>query len=512
MKDRRKGFTLTELTVVLVIMAIITAIAVPFFVKYWKIAEFRKNESNARTVYLAAESKLTWYRSSGQWEQFQREVKKNGKAAVFEEASKLNGRIYTITLDADSYQSPSEEGKLVLQLLDDSAYDKSFLNGAVAIEIDMESGEVYSAFYGTRCKGLNYAEKDADGYLTMKEREYESRQKRLLGYYSVEDTVNVAALDPVRLRITTISLLNSEKLTLNWSSNAKIKNAVSYELTFYKADDKTKLFSLMMSPNDMGTKGWDGKSGSTSEMASFTLLDKDGNEKGIWDFPVSQSPNGYSLVLDAMMSAETLGVLDAKSRSGIEETESTSILRLANVASELGQNQNIYATVKATAYAESDSKVKLTQEYRDSEVVASNTAQTLYGDETKGTSVEICTWRHLSNIRYRKENSQTAVTYTLTAKNMDWTSIGTGLYSLRTEGTGTNQVSKPCWSDNGTEVADFPTIPELSGNATLKGDGDKTLLSNLQLGAGSVIDNQTADKLYGTADGSPDVYKRQAMS
>ena len=83
MKDRRKGFTLTELTVVLVIMAIITAIAVPFFVKYWKIAEFRKNESNARTVYLAAESKLTWYRSSGQWEQFQREVKKNGEAAVF---------------------------------------------------------------------------------------------------------------------------------------------------------------------------------------------------------------------------------------------------------------------------------------------------------------------------------------------------------------------------------------------------------------------------------------------
>lgn len=116
----------------------------------------------------------------------------------------------------------------------------------------------------------------------------------------------MAALDPVRLRITTISLLNSEKLTLNWSSNAKIKNAVSYELTFYKADDKTKLFSLMMSPNDMGTKGWDGKSGSTSEMASFTLLDKDGNEKGIWDFPVSQSPNGYSLVLDAMMSAEML--------------------------------------------------------------------------------------------------------------------------------------------------------------------------------------------------------------
>ena len=61
MKDRRKGFTLTELTVVLVIMAIITAIAVPFFVKYWKIAEFRKNESNARTVgTVSVVSKKEW--------------------------------------------------------------------------------------------------------------------------------------------------------------------------------------------------------------------------------------------------------------------------------------------------------------------------------------------------------------------------------------------------------------------------------------------------------------------
>ncbi len=498
MKDRRKGFTLTELTVVLVIMAIITAIAVPFFVKYWKIAEFRKNESNARTVYLAAESKLTWYRSSGQWEQFQKEVRDKGVKAEFEGASDLNGRIYTLTLDADSYEEASEEGSPILKLLDDSAYDKSFLNGAIAVEIDIESGEVYSAFYGTKCKGLNYAEKDADGYLTMKEREYESRQKRLLGYYSVEDTVNVVDLKPVRLRITTISLLNSEKLTLNWSSNVGNRQDVSYELTFYQAEDKNKLFSLIMSPYDMRTGyGWNGESGATSEMASFTLKDKDGKEQGTWAFPVSQSPNGYSLVLDAMMSAEMLGTLDAKSGSGIEATESTSILRLEEVASELQENQNIYATVKATAYAGNDPTVKLAQEYRDSEVVASNTAQTLYGDETKGTSVEICTWRHLSNIRYRNQNEQ--VTYTLTAKNMDWASVGTGLYSLQQDGK--DKILKPCWSDNGSEVTDFPTIPQLSKDAVLKGEGDKPLLSNLQLGASSILDNKTADTIYGTADG-----------
>ena len=35
-------------------------------------------------------------------------------------------------------------------------YDKSVLNAAICIEIDVESGQVYSVFYGTNCKGLYY--------------------------------------------------------------------------------------------------------------------------------------------------------------------------------------------------------------------------------------------------------------------------------------------------------------------------------------------------------------------
>ena len=56
----------------------------------------------------------------------------------------------------------------------------------------------------------------------------------MLGYYSTEDTANVVHLKPIRLRITTISLQNSEKLSLNWSSNVGNSLDVSYELTFYK--------------------------------------------------------------------------------------------------------------------------------------------------------------------------------------------------------------------------------------------------------------------------------------
>lgn len=87
-KKRKKGFTLTELIVVLVIIAIIAAVAVPFFINYWKKAEFRKNEENAKTVYLAEESRLTYYRSSGRWEAFQKEINRRSETAAVKKQKK----------------------------------------------------------------------------------------------------------------------------------------------------------------------------------------------------------------------------------------------------------------------------------------------------------------------------------------------------------------------------------------------------------------------------------------
>ena len=522
-KTGKKGFTLTELIVVLVIMGIIAAIAVPLFTNYGRNAEFRKIEENARTVYLSADSKLTYYRSSGQWDSFQKQIKKQAEKdqvksaenrtveeAVFppdqENAVQLNGRIYTLRLDKNASDA-DQKNNLLLQLIDDYIYDKDMLNASIAVEIDIESGEVYSAFYGSRCKGLTYESEDKDDYLTMQKRDYDSRKKRLLGYYSTEDTVNVVSLKPTKLRITTISLQNSEKLTLNWSSNAGESLDVSYKIAMYKKDG-TPLFSMVLSPFDVRTEGWSGKDeSSTYAFASVTLLDGSGKDQGKWSFPLTYSDNKYSLVLDAMMSAKTQALLTSRtgtdSENALLRTLSTSICRLAGMTEDqaLATPQDIYATVEAMSYAGTDSHVVVSKEYSASDAATSNTANSMYADKTDGNDVRIAVFRHLSNMRYYDDTKEAA--FTLTDKNMDWASVGTGVYDLTEEQSGSNTLQKLAWKENSTsKTVDFPTIANLPKKQTLTGKGKRTLVSHLKLGEASIVDDETINNLTQAASES----------
>lgn len=487
--SKKNGFTLTELIVVLVIFVIIVSMSAPFFMNYWKRAEFRKNESQARTVYLAAESKLTYYRSTGQWDAFLKRVKEQG---IVEEGG--NSNIYAITLNKGTYQEALGSQNALLELVDDYTYDKEVFDAAIALEIDVESGEVYSAFYGSRCTGLSYGEGDSDGYLTMKDRAYESRRERLLGYYSAKDTVNRVSLDSKKLRITTLSLQNGEKLSLNWSSNLGDKLDVSYEITFYTKTGDQNLFGMVVSPYDLRKAGWAAGSSGTEGFATVTLKDASNQSGGDWAFPMSYGDNKYSLVLDAMMSADTIAMLESRNDAAYDRSLNTSILRLAAVAEALKEPQQIYATVKATSYAGIDPENPIMQEYKDSETASSNSAHTLYGDRTENEVVQVATFRHLSNIRYY-EKKKTAV-FQLTEKNMDWASVGTGVYELSQVSQNLKGLS---WKDNSRgEAADFPTIPQLNLNHTLQGSGNRTLISNLCLGETSVIDDGTANSLSGS--------------
>lgn len=465
-KCGKGGFTLVELVVTLVILSILFAIAVPSLLGYIHLSQFRKNESYAKTMYLSAESELTYLRTGGEWESFCSKVKKEGVLnQSFDESDedrkKLVGRIYGIRLDAGEYAEGelSGDGALVGALLSQDTYDKSVLNAAICIEIDVESGQVYSVFYGTNCKGLYYGSNEDSKPADMSgswldidysKRDRDTRREERLGYYSVQDAVNAVSLDATKLKITSINLVNGETLSLNWSSNVKDQDLdkVYYEVKLYSSEDKAQLLSINIPGRNLKTG---------SQSVAVTTED---NATKDYTFPVEydRTNKRATLVLDGMMNAklyDRLDKLSADNEAAFRQSSDTSITRFGG---KLKNPLNVYAAVQV--FPDPNAENTGGEEYQKSDAIESNKANTLFGDGTRSDNgrCEIETFRHLSNIRYM----DTAAAFAVTARSLDWTSDSVKVYGTAARGA----LSVSAGKDIG-----FPSIPALRSNQTLDGTG-----------------------------------------
>lgn len=488
-KCRKGGFTLVELVVTLVILSILFAIAVPSLLGYIHLSQFRKNESYAKTMYLSAESELTYLRTGGEWESFCSKVKKEGVLnQSFDESDedrkKLVGRIYGIRLDAGEYAEGelSGDGALVGALLSQDTYDKSVLNAAICIEIDVESGQVYSVFYGTNCKGLYYGSnedsKPADMSGSWLDIDYskrgrDTRREERLGYYSVQDAVNAVSLDATKLKITSINLVNGETLSLNWSSNVKDQDLdkVYYEVKLYSSEDKAQLLSINIPGRDLKTG---------SQSVAVTTED---NATKNYTFPMEYDRTGKraTLVLDGMMNAKLYDRLDKLSddKAAFRQSSDTSITRFGG---KLETPLNVYAAVQV--FPDPNAENTRGEEYQKSDAIESNKANTLFGDGTRSDNsrCEIETFRHLSNIRYM----DTTAAFAVTARSLDWMSDSVKVYGTAARGA----LSVSTGKDIG-----FPSIPALRSNQTLDGTGG--LLNRIAgvFTGGNAISNLKLDEI-----------------
>lgn len=471
-KNKKKGFTLVELMVVLAITAILAALVGGGLIAYTRLARFEKNEANARTLFQTAQISLTRMETAGELDAFRRQVMEegstgdhfqndvtvtdaDGKTLVSRSKTELNQNVAALYYDRTG-AAAGNHNALVERLLGDYIYDASLLNASICVEIDVQSGQVYSVFYDTKSDKLRFKQ---DGATNIYDRSYDHRRNdTLVGYYSAEDRVNVVQLVQTKLKVKNPRLTNGETLTLSWSGNSSLGDLdTSYTATAYDAKDtgKTKpLFTITIKRDTAGAAD-DNKQVITKMPVTIYTYDDAGNqtktEKELY-FPLSYNKGSFVLTLDAMADAALLRACENSAE--VAATSLYSITRLLN------DPKDIYIAMRA------EPRENYSDTYTASKEETTNEENTLLAKGGTAVTADLKYFRHLYNLRWSADwKIADEGTYTLTPQasnstGLNWTGGGVTVYCA----AGAWPAAKvPSLND---PVA-WPTIPELGENIVL---------------------------------------------
>lgn len=505
-KNKKKGFTLVELMVVLAITAILAALVGGGLIAYTRLARFEKNEANARTLFQTAQISLTRMETAGELDAFRRQVMEEGDTGdhfqndvtvtdaggntlVSRTKTELNQNVAALYYDRTG-AAAGNHNALVERLLGDYIYDASLLNASICVEIDVQSGQVYSVFYDTKSDKLRF---NQDGATNIYDRSYDHRRNdSLVGYYSAEDRVNVVQLVQTKLKVKNPRLTNGETLTLSWSGNSSLGDLdTSYTATAYDAKDtgKTKpLFTITIKRDTAGAAD-DNKQVITKMPVTIYTYDNAGQrtktEKELY-FPLSYNKGSFVLTLDAMADA---ALLRACENDEVAATSLYSITRLLN------DPKDIYIAMRA------EPRENYSDTYTASKEETTNEENTLLAKGGTAVTADLKYFRHLYNLRWSADWDITNKgTYTLTPQasnstGLNWTGGGVTVYCASGERYPAAKV--PSLND---PVA-WPTIPELgekieltSKTTVLATKTTRVPILNLQLSSKSVAKTGRAGK------------------
>lgn len=499
-KNKKKGFTLVELMVVLAITAILAALVGGGLIAYTRLARFEKNEANARTLFQTAQISLTRMETAGELDAFRRQVMEEGDTGnhfqndvtvtdaggntlVSRTKTELNQNVAALYYDRTG-AAAGNHNALVERLLGDYIYDASLLNASICVEIDMQSGQVYSVFYDTKSDKLRF---NQDGATNIYDRSYNHRRNdSLVGYYSAEDRVNVVQLVQTKLKVKNPRLTNGETLTLSWSGNSSLGDLdTSYTATAYAAgdtgDNRKPLFTITIKRDTAGATD-DNKQVITKMPVTIYTYNDVGQQTGTEEkklyFPLSYNKGSFVLTLDAMADA---ALLRACENDEVAATSLYSITRLLN------DPKDIYIAMRA------EPRENYSDTYTASKEETTNEENTLLAKGGTAVTADLKYFRHLYNLRWSADwKIDDKGTYTLTPQasnstGLNWTGGGVTVYCA----AGAWPAAKvPSLND---PVA-WPTIPELGEKIVLTSEttglaNNKTTrvpILNLQLSSKSV--------------------------
>lgn len=507
-KNKKKGFTLVELMVVLAITAILAVLVGGGLIAYTRLARFEKNEANARTLFQTAQISLTRMETAGELDAFRRQVMEEGDTGdhfqndvtvtdaggntlVSRTKTELNQNVAALYYDRTG-AAAGNHNALVERLLGDYIYDASLLNASICVEIDVQSGQVYSVFYDTKSDKLRFNKDDATN---IYDRSYDHRRNdSLVGYYSAEDRVNVVQLVQTKLKVKNPRLTNGETLTLSWSGNSSLGDLdTSYTATAYAAgdtgDNRKPLFTITIKRDTAGAAD-DNKQVITEMPVVIYQYDAAGQQTGTEEkklyFPLSYNKGSFVLTLDAMADA---ALLRACENDEVAATSLYSITRLLN------DPKDIYIAMRA------EPRENYSDTYTASKEETTNEENTLLAKGGTAVTADLKYFRHLYNLRWSADWDITNKgIYTLTPQasnstGLNWTGGGVTVYCAA--GAWPPVAKVPSLND---PVA-WPTIPELgekieltSKTTVLATKTTRVPILNLQLSSKSVAKTGRAGK------------------
>ena len=242
-----KGFTLTEMIVVLVVLAILAASGIGAASGYMKRSTLTKNDSNAETIYQAAQTALQQMQKKGnvyydnekdtnvysdEWiiavtekgtkfafvdtnlsnnmkdnkVLYEKQYKSSPFVNFDATTAKTNESVHMrYVLNYSKNNASGDQSELVKQLLQPYFYDSTIFTGSITIELDVEkSADAYGKLhYSAKCLSVFFDSRAEGGFTTLSDdskvpvRDTAHRAKTsLIGYYdgykgTVVDTVHL---------------------------------------------------------------------------------------------------------------------------------------------------------------------------------------------------------------------------------------------------------------------------------------------------------------------------------
>ncbi len=353
----KKGMTLVEVIVVIVIMLVVAGIAIPSISYYRQISEHRYRENVAKSIFIASQNALTQKYSTGLFSKLNNsgtvmvDTMNHDISDYYSEEININNENIVYLSISKGEGSNSE----LYNLIEPYLLDKARLNDAVLIEYNKITGKVLSAFYSDKIQSFGYG---TGNFVDVTDRSLAARKDKKFGYFGVATTgtfettgtigeFNATLIDHIDKDIAEYGLLTLE---LNLPADYDT-DSVIYDL--YIADNR--ILSLYTNGNFEFTLT------DVSNDITYAFQNPLGELKHIMYTKDSEGRKIFVLVLDSIIEGYNIN----KYYAGIDNVSVKVVARLGALK----------------------------------RIVETNQEHSLY-DKINNNICEITSIRHLNNVRY----------------------------------------------------------------------------------------------------------------